>query len=66
VSVVCCRVEVCSECCVLSGTGLCYDSIPYLESPTKDVCMYVYLYVCVCVCGVCVCVCVCVTEFDEV
>ena len=46
-------MEVCCECCVLSGRGLCVGLITHRKDS--------YQVQCVCVFGVCVCVwCVCV------
>jgi len=44
-------MDVCFECCVLSGRGLC-DGLITRPDESHQVC-------------VCVCVCVCVSEFDR-
>ena len=44
VSVVCCQVEVCCECCVLSGRGLCDELITRPEESYE--CLSVVSVVC--------------------
>ena len=40
-SVVCCQVEVCCECCVLSGRGLCDELITRPEESYRLWCVVV-------------------------
>ena len=54
-----------TQCCVLSGRGLCHGPIPLPEKFHRVwcVCVCTWVRVCVCMCG-CVCgVCVCVCHF---
>jgi hypothetical protein len=39
VSVVCCQIEVCCECCVLSGRGLCDGPITRAEESYRLWCV---------------------------
>jgi hypothetical protein len=61
-------MDVCCECCVLSGRGL---YVRLITPPGESYQVYVCVCMCVCVCVcisvciyvcVCVCVCVCVSE----